>query len=153
MTKFVQIADVTTHSEAETFDWAKAFAEKLPRGSVLALYGTLGAGKTVISRGICQGLGFKGQVNSPTYTIVHEYPNGALPLYHLDLYRLPEDADLEEIGIDYYATRNGVTLIEWPERLGAETEWISHRISISILEDDSRKIVVEAISKEPNLQP
>lgn len=133
---------VTTHSEKETLEWAKDFAKTLGKGSVVALYGTLGAGKTVVSRGICAGLGFTGQVNSPTYTIVHEYPNPGMPLYHLDLYRLPPHADLEEIGVDYYMSQKGVTLVEWPERLD-DTSGITHRLSISIENGDERRITVE----------
>lgn len=141
--KLPESYSVTTRSETETFEWAKNFAKTLFPGATVALYGPLGAGKTVICRGICQGLGFEGQVNSPTYTLVHEYPNpNGLPLYHLDLYRLPPHADLEEIGVDDYMTRNGVTLIEWPERLENDAG-ISHRLKIEILPGDSRKISVE----------
>lgn len=145
MTEFVKKFTATTHSEAETLAWAKDFARTLKKGSVVALYGTLGAGKTVVSRGICAGLGFSGQVNSPTYTIVHEYPNPEIPLYHLDLYRLPPHADLEEIGVDYYMSQKGVTLIEWPERL-EDASGISHRVTISVLDGDSREITVETTS-------
>ncbi len=139
---FTPFATVTTHSEKETLEWAKSFAGTLARGSVIALYGTLGAGKTVVSRGICAGLGFTGQVNSPTYTIVHEYPNPKMPLYHLDLYRLPPHADLGEIGVDYYMSQKGVTLIEWPERLD-DMSGITHRLVISVENGDERKITVE----------
>ncbi len=142
---FALLATVTTRSESETLEWARNFAKTLPKGSVVALYGTLGAGKTVVSRGICAGLGFAGQVNSPTYTIVHEYPNPGMPLYHLDLYRLPPHADLGEIGVDYYMSRQGVTLIEWPERLD-DTLGITHRLTISIEDGDARRITVETIS-------
>ncbi|MCK9181721.1 MAG: tRNA (adenosine(37)-N6)-threonylcarbamoyltransferase complex ATPase subunit type 1 TsaE [Fibrobacteraceae bacterium] len=150
MTKFVKTIEIITHSEKETFEWAENFGKSLKKGSVVALYGTLGAGKTVICRGICKGLGYSGQVNSPTYTIVHEYPNAELPLFHLDLYRLPPHADLNEIGVDYYMSSEGVTLIEWPERLEEETASITHRLNIEIIEEDSRKISVETISKAEN---
>lgn len=136
-----------TRSETETLAWAENFAKSLSHGSVVALFGTLGAGKTVISRGICQGLGFAGQVNSPTYTIVHEYPNPSIPIFHLDLYRLPPYADLEEIGIDYYASQKGVTLIEWPERLDSE-ELLTHKILISIADDETRVIEVSKIKND-----
>lgn len=142
---FVISANVTTRSEEETLEWAKNFAKTLKKGSVIALYGTLGAGKTVVSRGICSGLGFTGQVNSPTYTIVHEYPNPEMPLYHLDLYRLPPHADLGEIGIDYYMSQKGVTLIEWPERLD-DTSGVTHRLTISVGSGDERRITVETTS-------
>ncbi len=140
-----QSITVTTRSEKETLEWAKTFARTLGKGSVVALYGTLGAGKTVVSRGICAGLGFAGQVNSPTYTIVHEYPNPAMPIFHLDLYRLPPHADLGEIGVDYYMAQKGVTLIEWPERLD-DTSGITHRLTISVESGDVRTITVEITS-------
>ncbi len=142
---FAPPISVTTRSEKETFEWAKGFAKTLEKGSVVALYGTLGAGKTVVSRGICAGLGFSGQVNSPTYTIVHEYPNPTMPIFHLDLYRLPPHADLGEIGVDYYMAQKGVTLIEWPERLD-DTSGITHRLTISVGNADDRTITVETIS-------
>ncbi len=142
---FAQATTVTTRSEKETLEWAKDFARTLEKGSVVALYGTLGAGKTVVSRGICAGLGFAGQVNSPTYTIVHEYPNPTMPIFHLDLYRLPPHADLGEIGVDYYMSQKGVTLIEWPERLD-DTSSITHRLTISVKSGDDRTITVETTS-------
>ena len=86
-------------SEQDTYNWALGFAKELKVGDKVALYGNLGAGKTVISRGICKGLGFEGTVCSPTYTILHEYPNNP-PIFHFDLYRLEGGADLYEVGMD-----------------------------------------------------
>ena len=68
----------------------------------------------------------------------------------MDLYRLSPHADLGEIGVDYYMTRDGVTLIEWPERLDDETVGITHRLTLSILEDDSRNIFVETSTSQPS---
>jgi tRNA threonylcarbamoyladenosine biosynthesis protein TsaE len=79
------------NSEEETYNWAVEFGKSLKAGDMVALYGNLGAGKTVMSRGICKGLGFEGSVCSPTYTILHEYPNDP-PLFHFDLYRLAPGA-------------------------------------------------------------
>lgn len=135
-------AMVRTHSEGETFAWAEAFGRGLRKGTVVALYGNLGAGKTVISRGICKGLGYAGTVSSPSYTLVHEYPN-TTPIYHLDLYRLTPPADLGEIGLDHYMEGDGVTLIEWPERLEKNTVGITHRVYVRILDGDDREITVE----------
>ena len=78
---------MTFNSEEETYNWAVEFGKSLKAGDMVALYGNLGAGKTVMSRGICKGLGFEGSVCSPTYTILHEYPNDP-PLFHFDLYAL-----------------------------------------------------------------
>ncbi|MDR1760705.1 MAG: tRNA (adenosine(37)-N6)-threonylcarbamoyltransferase complex ATPase subunit type 1 TsaE [Fibrobacter sp.] len=133
--------EVITCGEKETEDWAGAFARTLSPGAVIALSGNLGAGKTALSRGICKALGFRGQVSSPTYTIVHEYPNTP-PIYHLDLYRLNSVSDLSEIGLDYYAFNQGITLIEWAERLENQETGITHFIRIEILSDNERKITV-----------
>ena len=82
-------------SEDETYNWAVEFGRTLRPGDMVALYGNLGAGKTVISRGVCKGLGFDGNVCSPTYTLLHEYPNNP-PIFHYDLYRLEGNTPNEE---------------------------------------------------------
>jgi len=133
----------TTRSEEETLAWARTFAANLRPGDVVALQGDLGAGKTVVCRGICRALGFLGGVHSPSYALVHEYPNDP-PIYHLDLYRLGPHADLDEIGIDHYAFSQGITLIEWPERLAGRESGLHYQVSIRHLEGDSREIVVSA---------
>src|SRR5574344_824830 len=102
---------------------------------------------TVISRGVCKGLGYAGTVSSPSYTLVHEYPNDP-PLYHLDLYRLTPPADLGEIGLDHYMEGDGVTLIEWPERLEKNTVGITHRVYVQILDGDDREITVETLNPQ-----
>lgn len=106
-------------SEDATLAWAEAFARSLKPGDTVALSGDLGAGKTVVSRGLARGLGFEGPVHSPSYALVHEYPGARLPLFHMDLYRLAPGSDWEEIGLDHYFTQAGVCLVEWPERLPA----------------------------------
>lgn len=128
-------------SENETLEWAKEFAKSLKPGDMVAMYGNLGAGKTVISRGICAGLGFEGTVCSPTYTILHEYPNDP-PIFHFDLYRLEDGADINEVGMDSDYLANGISLIEWPERLVDDTS-ITHVIKIEILSETEREITLE----------
>ena len=115
--------EIRTHSEAATEAWAQAFAARLKAGDGVALSGDLGAGKTVICRGIARGLGFAGHVHSPSYALVHEYPGGRLPLFHMDLYRLAPGADWEEIGLDHYFREGGVCLVEWAERLPADASF------------------------------
>ena len=129
------------YSEEETYNWAKEFASTLKPGDMVAMYGNLGAGKTVISRGICVGLGFSGTVCSPTYTILHEYPNDP-PIFHFDLYRLEGGADLGEVGMDPDYLAKGISLIEWPERMD-DTSGITHTIRIQILSETEREITVE----------
>lgn len=104
-------------SEAETRAIAARLAPELRPGTVLLISGDLGAGKTAFVRGLAEGLGVPGdEVTSPTFTLVHEYRGGRLPLIHVDLYRL-EAADLSEIGLDEALAEAGVVAVEWPERL------------------------------------
>lgn len=107
----------TTHSEHETRERAAALSSELTAGRIILLSGDLGAGKTAFVRGIAKGLGIDpDEVTSPTFTLVHEYGGGRLPLIHVDLYRL-ESAEFDEIGLDPEAASRGVVAVEWPERL------------------------------------
>ena len=74
----------------------------------------------MVSRGLARGLGYAGDVHSPSYALIHEYPGGPLPLFHMDLYRLAPGADWEEIGLEHYFQQGGICLVEWPERLPAD---------------------------------
>jgi tRNA threonylcarbamoyladenosine biosynthesis protein TsaE len=108
---------VRSSSEAETRALAAALARGLAPGEVVLLSGDLGAGKTAFVRGLAEGLGLDPDVvTSPTFTLVHEYRGGRLPLIHVDLYRL-DTADLAGIGLDDDLAAAGVMAIEWPERL------------------------------------
>lgn len=131
----------TTASEDETRAVAARLAETLEAGAVLLLSGDLGAGKTAFTRGLAEGLGVDPElVSSPTFTIVHEYAGGRLPLVHVDLYRL-STAELDEIGLDPELAARGVTAVEWPERLSRR---IPGAITIEIRDggDDVREIVI-----------
>lgn len=127
-------------SEDATLLWARSFAARLGPGDVVALSGDLGAGKTVVSRGIAEGLGFFGDVHSPSYALVHEYSGGRLPVFHMDLYRLAPGADWHEIGLDHYFNEGGVCLVEWSERLprGARFSWA---LDIAVTGENGRRIV------------
>ena len=101
---------------------AQAFGEKwaagLKGGEVFALSGVLGAGKTQLVKGLARGLGYRGQVTSPTFTLVNEYVGGRLTLYHIDLYRIKSRDEALAFGIEeYLPPDSGVTVIEWPERI------------------------------------
>jgi tRNA threonylcarbamoyladenosine biosynthesis protein TsaE len=113
---------VTLHlgSPEETQALGARLAAVLRPGDVVGLYGTLGAGKTTLARGILRGLGFEGDVASPTFPIVlaYEPPDVRLPVWHVDLYRIEDEAEIEELGLDE-AGSHAALLIEWPERLGA----------------------------------
>ena len=95
----------------------RALAETLGAGSIVLLWGDLGAGKTAFVRGMASGLGINpAEVSSPTFTLVQEYRRGRLPLYHVDLYRLAS-IEVDDLGLDELTLEGGVTAIEWPDRL------------------------------------
>jgi tRNA threonylcarbamoyladenosine biosynthesis protein TsaE len=100
-------------------NFGESWAADLKGGEVLALYGVLGAGKTQLVKGLARGLGYRGEVTSPTFTIVHEYLGGKLPLYHLDLYRITDENAAARLGVEEYLPSAGVTVIEWPERIAS----------------------------------
>jgi tRNA threonylcarbamoyladenosine biosynthesis protein TsaE len=136
----------TSSSEAETRAIAARVAADLEAGNVLLLSGDLGAGKTAFVRGLAEGLGIDpGEVTSPTFTLVHEYRGGRLPLIHVDLYRL-DRADLDEIGLDQDLADRGITAVEWSERL---TRPIAGAIPVTItdLGDDRRDVEIGVRSR------
>lgn len=106
-----------THSEKETRALARRLAAEAAPGTTILLSGDLGTGKTAFVRGLAEGLGIDpADVTSPTFTLVHEYHGGRLPLLHVDLYRL-DRGDLDEIGLDPDLARHGVVAVEWADRL------------------------------------
>ena len=100
-------------SREETFEFGRRMGEQASAGQVICLEGDLGAGKTVFAKGFACGLGIREPVSSPTFTIVQEYEEGRLPLYHFDAYRIADPDEMEEIGFDEYLFGEGVCLIEW----------------------------------------
>ena len=136
--------DYLSHSVAETEDLGRRLAARLRSGDVVAYYGDLGAGKTAFTRGLAAGLGCTGRVSSPTFTIVNEY-DGALPLFHFDLYRLSGEEELFDIGWEDYLSRRGVCAVEWSERIGEAlpAESVSVTIARHGAEEDWRIITVE----------
>ena len=106
----------TTHSEAETAAAGRCLAATLGAGSVVLLYGDLGAGKTAFVRGLAEGLGVsRDEVSSPTFTLVQEYRGGRVPLFHVDLYRLDDPREIDDLGLHEFA-EDGVLAIEWAEK-------------------------------------
>lgn len=114
-------------------------APLLPPGSVIALRGTLGAGKTCFAKGVARGLGIGEEVTSPTYTIIAEY-EGALPFYHIDAYRLEGDEDFEALGARELLYGQGISVIEWSERLPLSIPLEALVVELRILEGDKRSI-------------
>lgn len=118
-------------------------AAQVHAGSVIALVGGLGAGKTHWTKGLVAGLGSTAEVTSPTFGLVHEYPGGRLPVFHLDFYRLETAEELTGLGWDEYLEAGGVVVAEWadkfPELLPAGTTWMTFGIE----PDGSRTICIE----------
>ena len=105
-----------SHNTQETEQFGEEVAKSLRGGDVLAFTGSLGMGKTAFTRGLARGLGCRGRVTSPTFTIVNEY-DGKTPLFHFDMYRLGSSDELFDIGWDDYLARSGVCAVEWSERV------------------------------------
>ena len=104
-----------SNTPQETFELGKRLAEAAKPGQVYCLDGDLGVGKTVFTQGFARGLGITGPVNSPTFTIVQQYEEGRLPLYHFDVYRIGDISEMDEIGYEDCFYGSGVSLIEWSE--------------------------------------
>ena len=110
------MAEFISHSQLETEEMGQKLAEKLPGGSVVAMYGDLGAGKTAFVRGMAKGMGLSCRVSSPTFTIVNEYL-GERELIHFDMYRLGSADELFDIGWEDYVNRGSVCAVEWSENV------------------------------------
>jgi len=113
------VASIISHSPEETFEHGRLLGATLLGGEVLALDGDLGAGKTQFVKGLAAGLGCPDGVTSPTFTLVHEYTGGRLPLFHFDFYRLELEDEVLRIGLDDYLGARGVVAVEWAEKFPA----------------------------------
>ncbi len=131
-------------SALQTQSIAAAVVRRLSAGTVIAFLGDLGAGKTCFSHGVCEALGFSGEVSSPTFAIVNVYEGGSLPVYHFDMYRISGWEDLETTGyFDYLDRADGIILVEWSENIAAALPDDAVYITIEKLSDTDRKITVE----------
>ncbi len=106
-----------SNSDTDTRQFAKDLGKKAKEGQVYALIGDLGVGKTVFTQGFAEGLEISEWINSPTFTIVQEYVDGRLPFYHFDVYRIGDPEEMYEVGFDDYVYGEGVSLIEWANRI------------------------------------
>ena len=126
------MATFISNSPAETEVIGRQIAENIGVGSVLALKGELGSGKTLFVKGVVAGLGSSADVTSPTFTIVHEYRGGRLPVYHFDLFRVENPQALARLGLDDYFFGDGISVIEWadrfPEFVPEQARWIFFEI-------------------------
>jgi tRNA threonylcarbamoyladenosine biosynthesis protein TsaE len=142
--------EFTSYSPAATSALGKKIGARLPVGSVVALVGELGCGKTLLTRGICAGLGVPlRQVNSPTFVLVNEYA-GRLPVFHLDLYRIGDEADGVELGLADYLRRaaSGVMIIEWAEKILPLLSPDILKVEFEILSPRRRRLVFSSTNNK-----
>lgn len=134
--------EVRSRSDEETHELGERLAHVLRAGDIVGLHGELGAGKTVLVRGIAVGLGVaERKVRSPTFTLINEYHGGRLPLYHMDLYRLAPGA-LDRMALREYLCGGGVCVVEWYERLAEEYPHLA--VTLTFVAAEERRIVVTA---------
>ncbi len=131
-------------SEGETIERGREFAKQLQPGSLVALYGDLGAGKTQFVKGVCQAFEVEEIVNSPTFTIVNEY-HGTLPVFHIDLYRMKNVDEILGIGFDEYLESGGVCLVEWAEKLNGIIPDRRYDVEMSVVDDSTREIKIALV--------
>lgn len=131
-------------SHQETFDLGFRIGKACTPGTVVSLRGSLGAGKTVLAKGIAKALDITEAIVSPTFTLMQEY-EGTLPLYHMDLYRISGTDEFEMIGGEEMLYGNGVTLIEWSEKIQEMLPDGTIFVDISIMPDTKREITIEGI--------
>lgn len=136
--------DLVSHSSLHTQRLGERIGRSARPGDVVALWGELGAGKTVLARGIAVGLGLdEDAVTSPTFIILHEHPGGRLPLFHVDLFRL-ERSDLGSTGWEEALEGGGITVVEWPERAGEDLPPDRLDVRLEPVADTKRRVVIEA---------
>ena len=131
-----------TNSEQGTIDVAFSFGKALKPGTVVALKGELGAGKTVFTRGVAKSRKVTGNVTSPTFTLINEY-SGDIPVYHMDFYRLNSEREILNIGVEDYFYGDGICLVEWAEKLGAWFPENAVLIEIRHVGNNRRSITIE----------
>jgi len=130
----------TSKSPDQTRFIAAGLARSLIAGSVIKLVGDLGAGKTEFVKGLATGLNYRNVVTSPTFTLVQEYRGGRLPLFHMDLYRLNEEAELDDIGFEDYLRAGGICAIEWADKFPGRMPLDSVEVVMTIGENTTRRI-------------
>lgn len=139
-----------TKSPEETERLGERLGRTLHGGEVIAYLGDLGAGKTAFTRGLARGLDIPMRVTSPTYTIVNEYTDGRLPLFHFDMYRLGSSDELFDIGWEDYLLRGGVCTVEWSENVRDAME-NAITVAIEKTDDETRRITIEGRTDDADL--
>lgn len=137
---------ITTTSADETTSLGERLGKQLKPGDVIALFGDLGAGKTTLTKGIAAGLGLEADIHSPTFTLIHEHM-GAVALYHVDLYRLSHEQEVETLGLEEYIYSDGVTIIEWADKMKSMLPSQRLDITLRMTGDTGRELIFETQSE------
>ena len=136
------------NSTDETVGIAKIISKKIKPGDTILLYGDLGAGKTTFTKSLIKELGVNGNVTSPTFTLVNEYTVNNLKINHFDMYRIDDESEVQEIGIDeMFADKNSINIVEWPQKVSSYLPQDCIQISINILGENEREFIVEGIDE------
>lgn len=131
-----------SHSPEETYRRFKILGENARAGDIFALYGGLGAGKTLIAKSIAAGMGITEDITSPTFTLLETY-DGKIPLYHFDLYRIENEQELDNLFFEEYWGGAGVSIIEWADNAGGRFGEDAVKIYIEYIDENSRRITLE----------
>ena len=133
---------ITSNSPGETESIGMKLGSFLTKKCVIAFFGDLGSGKTRFAAGLCRGIGYKGDVTSPTFAIINEYIGGRLPIYHFDVYRISSSDELDTIGFYDYIESDGIVLIEWSENIADSIPNDAVLINISGSGEEKRTIKI-----------
>jgi tRNA threonylcarbamoyladenosine biosynthesis protein TsaE len=131
-----------TNSSEETFTWAVKLGQQARKGDFFALTGDLGTGKTIIAKGIAQGLGIREEITSPTFNLLEIYEN-KIPFYHFDLYRLNNTQELDQLFFEEYWEGEGVSVVEWAEKAEDRLPERKIKIFLNYLSELERRLVIE----------
>ena len=133
---------IISHSPIETEEIGAKFSKLLKPGDVIAYKGGLGMGKTCFTRGVAKGLGYSGNVTSPTFDLINEYIGGRLSLYHFDMYRIESWEDLYSCGFFEYIESEGIVAVEWSENIENALPESTYFIEINRIDDTTREIII-----------
>jgi tRNA threonylcarbamoyladenosine biosynthesis protein TsaE len=137
-------SEFETHSFEETIAKGKELGATLKPPILILLTGDLGAGKTTLTKGIASGIGAarEEEITSPTFTLVHRYSGGPVPVYHIDLYRIGDTRDFDTLGLEDVFSESAVVIVEWPDRMKLDTGWPVIQIKLDHVSEDVRRVVI-----------